>query len=564
MDRCDIFATRREYDPSGAIWLSCDFPSAVNRLIGSYLEKPCGEGLLVHSPVPSSEVIEALIHIRDLFRRIKPRNEHEQLAVERREAASRDLLSNLPRIDEHPTLRTLLEIAEIYSLTLDGVHRLFGYSLPELRTFDLQLNTARTHIFESYAFERDLLIDVPARLAPRESFTIDALLRDLVVEWQTDIPIRALDEEGWDRPGAFYVHVGTDEGLGSSIPPGATARVEPVSDAERALPNPRHIYLLQFANGYRCSHCVVAGGKLRPFNTGRSYLGREEFAYPGSVRIAGRIRMFALRLPSPEYSVSRSVPPSPRGTDLILPWEHPTRDRLFATKHRRFRRTREEERVVQEYLKELLHAKLSKRSARRYRRPTSSEPHVNSLIHLAIEHVARYTDALRTGGSWQSDRGRLSLEGLLHARSLEEASVVRPSLREPTPTDVWEARREEFGGWPPIFSARFPRLRLWEDNIVRLAHGNQITGLDPTLGPGSLLFLEEISPVLDARAERVKSGWSRPIYVLRRGTEIVCGHLEKEGNDYALLAGPGGAVKASFRAKDLLRLSCVAGVAVPV
>ena len=71
----------------------------------------------MHSPVPSNEIIEALIHIRDLFRRIRPSNERELRALERREAATKDLLSNLPRTNENPTLRALVEIAEICSLT---------------------------------------------------------------------------------------------------------------------------------------------------------------------------------------------------------------------------------------------------------------------------------------------------------------------------------------------------------------------------------------------------------------------------------------------------------------
>jgi hypothetical protein len=178
--------------------------------------------------------------------------------------------------------------------------------------------------------------------------------------------------------------------------------------------------------------------------------------------------------------------------------------------------------------------------------------------------MARYTDVLRTGSSWQSDRGRFSLSTLLHASSIEQASVVRSSLHVPTPTHVWEARRHEFGGWPPLLSVKFPRLRQWEDKIVRLAHGNQIAGLDPTLGPGSLLLLQDIPSLPNARGERVKSGWSRPIYVLLRGLEIVCGHLERDGNDYALLSGANDAIKASLRQEELTRLSRVAGVAVPV
>lgn len=342
------------------------------------------------------------------------------------------------------------------------------------------------------------------------------------------------------------------------------ARVEPVSDVESTLPNPRCVYLLQFGNGYRCSHCVVTKGKLRLFSTGRTYLGREDFAYPGSVRIAGRIRMFALRLPLPDYPFRHSLPTTAPAADLILPWEHRTRDSLLRTKHRRFKRTEEEERFAQEFLRDLLHAKLSGRTERRYRRPTPSEPHLNSLIHLALAHAARYTDALRAGRSWQSDEGRFSLETLLQTRSLKGARTVHRDVPAPTPTAVWDARRNEFGGWPPLLSMQFPNLRQWEDKIVRLAHGNQIAGLDPTLTPGSLLLLEEIPSVPDARRDRMKTGWSRPIYVLRRGLEIAYGYLERDGNQFALLSGLSGAVKASFPAEELPHLSRVAGVAVPV
>lgn len=470
----------------------------------------------------------------------------------------------MPRINDHPTLRTLLEIADIYSLTLEGAHRLFGYDLGEMRKCDFLLNSRRTHIFESYPFQRDLLVDLPLQLAPRDSFSADAFLRDLVLEWQTDIPIRALDDEGWEQPGAFYVHIGTEDSAGSSIPPGAMAKVEPISDAERALPNPRSIYLLQFGDGYRCSHCVVAQGKLRPFSSGRRYFGREAFTYPGSVRIAGRIRMFAMRLPCPEYPVTVPLTAHLRGGDLLLPWEHRTRDHLLLTKHRRFIRTEEEELRVQEFLKELLHSNLSGRSQRRYRRPTSSEPHVNSLMHLALAHVARYTDTLRTGGSWQSDEGRFSLETLLQARSIEESFCLQQSAVVPRPGDVWEARRREFGGWPPLLSERFPNLRQYQDRVVRLAEPCRIAGLDPELGAGSLLLLEECPARPDPGSDVTRLGWARPIYVLRRGLDIACGYLERNGSQYALLSGAYGEVTTTFRAKDHAELSRVCGVAVPL
>jgi hypothetical protein len=272
-----------------------------------------------------------------------------------------------------------------------------------------------------------------------------------------------------------------------------------------------------------------------------------------------------MRLPVPEFPLLDSLPHYTRYADLILPWEHLSRDRLFATKHTRFQRSTEEELSIQEFLKSALNAKLSARSERRYRRATSSEPHVNGLIHLTLAHVSRYTDSLRTGDLLFSDKGRFSLETLLNARSLEESLGFEPDLPPPTPSEVWEAQRKEVAEWPPLLSMKFPRLSHWGDRIVRLAKGSAILGLDPGIGAGSWMLLEKIRETPDPHSDRRKTGWSRPIYVLRRGIEIFCGYLERDENRCALLSSATeNEVKVTFDADELSQLSRVAGIAVPV
>lgn len=103
----------------------------------------------MYKPVPRSEITGALMHIRDVLRRIRPSNEHALRMHERRETTIKDLLSNLPRTNQHPTLKMVMEIAETCCLTLEGAHRLFGYNLGKIREYDLRLNGGRTHIFES-------------------------------------------------------------------------------------------------------------------------------------------------------------------------------------------------------------------------------------------------------------------------------------------------------------------------------------------------------------------------------------------------------------------------------
>jgi len=518
----------------------------------------------VYRSVPRAEIIDALVHLRDLHRQVRPSNDRERYASERRELITKNLLSNLRRTSDHPTLNMLLEIADMFSLTVEGAHRLFGYDLGGIREYDLRLNGKRTHIVESYAFERDLLVDLPSELAPSEAFGADGTLGELVLNWQRDVPMRALRGPAWRKPGAFYVHVGTEDSLGSSLPPGAMALVEPIEEQEARQPSPRSIYLLQFGNGYRCSRCVVTRGRLQLLNSERTYSGPQEFAYPTAVRIAGRIRMFAVRLPVAEYS-QHPLARYGGNAGLILPWEHPTRDRLLATKHKRFQRLRDEEQNVQEFLREELKSTFSQRTWRRYRSPGSSEPHVPALLHLTLMHFARYTDSLQAGGYTIRDTSRFSLETLLTANHYAELSGPRRAASSPTPKDVWEKRLSEFVEWPQLLSLKFPQIRRWDERLVRLSQGSAVMGLHPQIAPGSWVLLDKVPPAPDTRSERSKNGWSRPLYVLRRGMEILCGHLEREDSRFALLTGrQDETAKVTFEADEVGDLSRVCGVAIPV
>jgi hypothetical protein len=75
-----------------------------------------------------------LLHLRQSFREVKPFNEQEHRAHERREAVTRNLLSNLFRTKEQPTLHMVL--ADNFSLTLDAAHCLFGYELESIREYE--------------------------------------------------------------------------------------------------------------------------------------------------------------------------------------------------------------------------------------------------------------------------------------------------------------------------------------------------------------------------------------------------------------------------------------------
>lgn len=516
--------------------------------------------------VPRQQIIELLRHFRDLLRQSEPTNERERLATERREIVAKYIISNLPRTGPHPTLSTVIEVVDTFLLTIGAAHQLFGYDLDAIRQYDLQWNSGRTHIVESYVFERDKLIDFPLELAPESAFQADAMLSHLVRDWQSTVPIRTLNDLSSIGSGAFYVHVGTEDSRGSSLPPGSTAFVEPIDVAEALRPNPRFIYLLQFGNGYRCTRCVVARGKLQMLTSARTYMRARELACPGEVRVCGRIRMFAHALPQPEYELQDQLRTGRRhSAELILPWECRTRDHLLLTEYKRFPRTREEEDAIRVLLENLLQSPLTKRTERRYRHPGSSDPHVSTLIQLTLFHFARYSDVLRGGDATMNDRERYSLQTMINAQHIEELASPVEAFRSPRPEAVWNTRGGEFINWLPLLSFTFPKLNVREDAVVRLASGYDLPGLEPAIAAGSWMLLQPLDHLPDTCSEREKSGWSRPLYVLRRGLHFIAGYLEQDGTGYALLSNIERVPrKERFGVKEVSSLHRVKGIAVPV
>jgi hypothetical protein len=519
----------------------------------------------LYTPVSHATLRDALMHLRELYGEVQPETEIERRAQEAREVFIRNLISNLPHRRGHPLLRVIKQLTEHFALTLDGAHKLFGYNLDQMREYDLRLNGGRTRIIESYAFGRDRRIHLPLRFASDDVFARNALLGDLVVDWQENLPIRVLDREGWRNPDIVYIQVGQHDGLGSALPPGAIAAVELFSAERETAPcDPRHVYLLQFGNGYRCSMCLVSRGKLYLTLPDRSYSGPLEFAYPGGVRIVGRIRMFAVGLPIPSTPSTQNLPQADQSAPLVLPWEQRSLASLLRTEDRRFRRPSAERQQVRGILEGLFRAKVSSRTERRYRQATTSSPHVNVLMQLCLERVTRYIDALQSLGFSHSDRNRYSLETLLETGSLNDLPRLFPKARTPTPEPRWVSLRQEWGEWPVLLSSIFTNPPTSAHLFLRLQQNDTFQGLEPLVPPGAVLMLETARDIPDTRSDHRLMDWNRPIYVLHKGKQIYCGYLEVDHRSYTLVAHPQKRTASlTFHVSELDGISKVIAIASP-
>jgi hypothetical protein len=164
---------------------------------------------------------------------------------------------------------------------------------------------------------------------------------------------------------------------------------------------------------------------------------------------------------------------------------------LLAAEYQRFQRSRQDLPQVREILEKIFNRKLSARTERRYRSPTSSQPHVDALIQLTLTNVTRYSDSIRMRRTAPSDHGRFSLEALLDARHLSDVSEPPRRTHVPVPSDRWIALRKEYVEWPTLLSLRFPQLRLWDDQVVRFPQGSAIHGVEPPISPGALMLIDK-------------------------------------------------------------------------
>jgi hypothetical protein len=290
----------------------------------------------MYEHVPVERVIDNVWHIYGLYRDAVP---YLKGSADEKHATMvflRGLINNLRSEKSRPSPRALIELFRRVPITTGGSFRLAGYKLERMRAADFLLNGHRTRIIESYPFYLDRAVDLPGMLAEKDIFERNAFVSELVLSWQREVPIRVLQRPDWHRGETFHVQIGLEDSLGlSGIPPGSILPVEPVSPEEKASPDPKAVYCLQFGNGYRCCGCAVFQGKLVLLPHSGRYAGPYEFLYPQEVRIAGRARGFAVSLLPhrrrwPELSPARTSAP------LVLPWEQPSFHDLLRTKRTRF------------------------------------------------------------------------------------------------------------------------------------------------------------------------------------------------------------------------------------
>jgi hypothetical protein len=414
---------------------------------------------------------------------------------------------------------------------------------------DFLLNGHRTRIIESYPFDLDRPVELPHELSKSGGRAQNEFIPEIVLRWQTNVKMRAIQGPGWRQDSIFYVQVGIEDNLAlSGIAPGTIVSVEQVSRKEQIDPKPDALYLLQFGNGYRCCRCTVSLGKLILLPRGVRYEGPYEYLYPQEARIVGKARGFAVRLP-PVRPIDREVPRSHMLAPLSLPWEQPSLAALFRTKRLRFGLTEQALGPANEILRTGLGAELSCRTIRRYERITGIMPHTSTMLALALFHAARISDVLRLLGLWRNDDNRHSLNAWQTAHTLHDLPLVYLPAATPSPPGVWKSFIEEWGEWPTLLSRAVPNLQALQHRLLRIDQADIFNGLDPLIRPGAIALLEEMDEIPKMQNDPAQTGWDRPLYAIRHKQNTFCGYLVSDGQHVSLVPHP----RSSGRRHSFLR-----------
>ncbi|MDE1162380.1 MAG: hypothetical protein PW792_10620 [Acidobacteriaceae bacterium] len=473
----------------------------------------------------------------------------------KREQTLKDFIGNLRRVSTRPMAHTLNAIESLCLLTKDGSYRLFGYSLDSIRERDSELNGDRTHLIDSYIYDRDYEVELPLELANEAGFQRNLLLKDLVRRWQAQIPIRQLSRRDWHHPGSFYLRIGTDDSEGGSLPAGAIAVAQLLDDDERANPNPDAVYVLQFRNGYQCHQCIVVDGTL--------HLANGTVLHPGAARIIGRVRAFATELPVRRNPLVRQLRSYEGDAELVLPWEHLSIGKLFATEHKRFARSNVDRLERRKKLEAIFHSNISERTRRRYRSETDSEPHVDALIQMSLENCVRYSDVLRAGGYATHDANRFSLASLLRANRFSDLRSSVPEVVSPMTPGMWATLSTEFLEYSALFARRFPKPSRLQDRVLRVGDSGAFHSVDGIIKPGSWLLLEALAASPVSPRETLAENGQRPLHVLLNQADPAIGYLDHDEDGFFLVDGD-AEKRCRLGPAELKSLRRVCGGIVPV
>jgi hypothetical protein len=183
-----------------------------------------------------------------------------------------------------------------------------------------------------------------------------------------------------------------------------------------------------------------------------------------------------------------------------------------------------------------------------YSRKFERSQHVaqtSKALTQAAAYAIRICDMFRGCGIPLANPNKYDLEHLLSVDAPADLLEWPVSAPTPQPPELWQDLIKRWHEWPPLLSRLSPDPGTAPYEIVRLYQGNDFSGLDPLIRPGSLIAIDAAGthippPLHDPHAH--ERDWARRLYVLRLNhhltSPLLCGYLHATPKEFHLISHP--------------------------
>ncbi|MFY9801578.1 MAG: hypothetical protein WA211_02655 [Candidatus Acidiferrales bacterium] len=230
--------------------------------------------------------------VRDMSRQIATQHQNEEFFL------SHNWVTDIENGRFRPGMFRMYAISVIYRHHYTEVASLYGLQMGDLRRDMASLHLPKTHLIESPGEPETEAVSLPVEFKPDFRFEQTNLLARAVERWEA-VPLGLLQH--LDLRTSMYGYIGLEDfTLYPLIRPGSLVQID--SAQRKISPTPwktdfdRPIYFTELRDGYVCSWCEIAHGRLMVIPHSHAHREVRIFEYPAEAEIVGRVTGVAMRI----------------------------------------------------------------------------------------------------------------------------------------------------------------------------------------------------------------------------------------------------------------------------
>lgn len=216
-----------------------------------------------------------------------------------------------------PSIYKLYSLSIIYKRSYDEILGFFGIDIRGMGREQISLSLPRTHLLGSPSGNTTQSVELSDELRKKIVLEKTTLVSRMFDQWG-GLPV-ALSQH-MDSPQSIYGYIGMDDfTLFPLLRPGSfvqiDARQRRIERGSWSNEFDRPVYFIELRDGYACSWCEIADGRLFLIPYPRSRSSVRQVRFPKDAEIVGRVTAVSMRIAETSENTSRSMRRYPSAAD---------------------------------------------------------------------------------------------------------------------------------------------------------------------------------------------------------------------------------------------------------